>query len=189
MTLIDEFMPEYDFNEVHAVTVAAAQSTVRSALDDWRPSESFLWRWLLRLRGLGGPAGTLRQWAESNGFLRLAESETEVVYGQAGRFWAPNERGSLVSPKSAEEFLALKDPGYAVAAMNIRVDALGPDRSRLHTETRVRGLSPGARRRFRLYWLLIRPFSGLLRRSMLNGIKRSAIKLHASESASKELVK
>jgi hypothetical protein len=44
----------------------------------------------------------------------------------------------------------------------------------LSTETRVHALGPSARRRFRLYWLAIRPFSGLLRRALLRGIARYA---------------
>ena len=187
--LIDDFMPEFDFHERHETLVAAPRDAVRRAADEWRPSESFLWRWLLRLRGLGGPGGTLREWAEINGFLCLAEHEDEIVYGQAGRFWAVDERGAFVSPRTVEEFRAFADPQYAAAVMNVRVDAIAPNSTRLFTETRVRALSGAARRRFRLYWLLIRPFSGLLRRAMLNGIKRAAVNTHASESARKEPAK
>lgn len=184
--LIDDFLPEYDFHERHQTLVAASRDAVRRAAAEWQPASSFLWRLLLRLRGLGAPRGTLREWAEGNGFLCLADTEDEIVHGQAGRFWAGDERSALVSPKTVEEFRALNDPRYAVAVMNVHVDAFGPARARLYTETRVRALSPGARRRFRLYWLLIRPFSGLLRRAMLNGIKRNAMKLHASASTAKE---
>ncbi len=113
---------------------------------------------------------------ESNGFLCLAETEHEVVYGQAGRFWSPNERAALVSPRTIEEFRGLSDPRFAVAAMNIAVEALAPARTRLFTETRVRCLGASSRRRFRLYWLVIRPFSGLLRRAMLRGIKTAALR-------------
>jgi len=187
--LIDDFLPQYDFREHHQTLIPAPADAIRRAAAEWQPASSFLWRSLLRLRGLGSPRGTLRDWAETNGFLCLADTEDEIVYGQAGRFWAGDERGSLVSPKTVEEFRALDDPRYAVAVMNVRVDAVGPDRARIYTETRVRALSRGARRRFRLYWLLIRPFSGLLRRAMLNGIKRNAMNLHAAESAAKELAK
>jgi len=98
------------------------------------------------------------------------------VYGQAGRFWSPNERAALVSPRTIEEFRGLSDPRFAVAAMNIAVEALAPARTRLFTETRVRCLGASSRRRFRLYWLVIRPFSGLLRRAMLRGIKTAALR-------------
>jgi hypothetical protein len=43
----------------------------------------------------------------------------------------------------------------------------------LSTETRV-WCAPDARAKFRLYWLLVRPGSGLVRRSMLRSIRREA---------------
>ncbi len=172
--LLDRFLPAYDFSERHHIVVAAPREIVRRAAEEWRPSESWLWRPLLIARGLGSPKGTLRQWAEGAGFLCLADTEDEIVYAQAGRFWSLNERAAMVSPRTPEELLALDDPRAAVAAMSVRLESLAPDRTRVVTETRVHALGPQARRRFRLYWLLIRPFSGLLRRSMLAGIKKRA---------------
>ena len=90
--LIDKFVPQYDFHERHKTIIRARKEVVRRALEEWQPQDSFIWRLLLRLRGLGKPRGTLREWAEGNGFLCLAETEEEVVYGQIGRFWAVNER-------------------------------------------------------------------------------------------------
>ncbi|MDZ4278019.1 MAG: hypothetical protein U1B78_02655, partial [Dehalococcoidia bacterium] len=173
--LLDDFVPEYDFSERHETVVPAPKEIVRRALEEWRPSESLLWRLLLRLRGLGSPRGTMREWAESMGFLLLAEDEHEIVYGQVGRFWELRERSALVSPRRLEEFRAVSDPRDGVALMNVLVEPIAPDRTRLFTETRVRALGAHARWHFRLYWLLIRPFSGLLRRSMLNGIRKRAL--------------
>jgi len=175
--LLDDFLPEFDFHERHETLIPAPPEAVRRAVQEWRPAESFLWRWLVRLRGLGSPKSTLREWGESNGFLCLAETEHEVVYGQAGRFWSPNERAALVSPRTIEEFHGLTDPGVAVAAMNFVVESRASGRgTRLFTETLVRCLGASSRRWFRLYWLVIRPFSGLLRRAMLRGIKAAAVR-------------
>jgi hypothetical protein len=174
--LIDDFLPEYDFCERHEIFVPGPKDAVRRAADTWRPGSSFLWRWLVRMRGLGSLSGTLREWAEANGFLCLAETDDEDVFGQAGRFWAPNERAALVSPRTVEEFRSLKDPRYAVAAMSIRVEPHA-SRTRLITETRVRCLGASSRRWFRLYWTLMRPFSGLLRHAMLRGIKAEALRI------------
>ena len=115
----------------------------------------------------------LRDFLHANGFLVLAEDEHELIVGQIGRFWALRERAALVSPKSAAEFASFTDPRFAVAAMDLRV---GPAKrgTRLTTETRVRCLSRGARWRFRIYWLFVRPFSGLIRREFLRGIKTLA---------------
>jgi len=174
--LIDELVPNCDFREQHQIFVPAPAEEVRRAADEWRSDSSFLWRWLLRLRGLGSPRGSLRELAEANGFLCLAETEDEVVYGQAGRFWAPNERAALLSPRTIGEFRDLRDPLYAVAVMNILIEPQASGDTRLFTETRVRCLGASSRRRFRLYWLVIRPFSGLLRRAMLHGVKTEAVR-------------
>ncbi len=176
--LLDEFLPQYDFHERHQTFVPAPKEAVRVAADAWRPDSSLFWRLLVRMRGLGRPSGTLREWAEANGFVCLAETENEDVFGQAGRFWSPNERAAMVSPRTVEEFRSLTDPRYAVAAMSIVVerDATGRG-TRIYTETRVRCLGASSRRRFRLYWLLIRPFSGLLRHAMLRGIKGEAVRI------------
>ncbi len=180
--LLDRFLPTYDFSERHSTVVAAPRDAVRRAADEWQPAESFLWRVLFRLRGLGAPKGTLRQWAEAAGFLCLADTEDEIVYAQAGRFWSLNERAAMVSPRTPVDLLALDDPRAAVAAMSVVLEPLAPGRTRVVTETRVHALGPQARRRFRLYWLLIRPFSGLLRRSMLSGIKKRAERLAIAET-------
>ena len=177
--LIDEFISEYHFHSRHQMRIPAPREAVRRAIDEWRPQDSFLWRLLLRLRGLGRPQGSLREWGEANGFLRLAETEDEVVYGQIGRFWAADERAALVSPRTVEEFRRFADRCQAVAVMNLRTESLGPDKTAVYTETRIRALGPGARLRFRLYWLIIRPFSSLLRRAMLSGIKARAIAFNA----------
>ena len=53
------------------------------------------------------------------------------------------------------------------------MDFHGED-GRLVTETRVRLTDETARRSFRGYWLVVRPFSGLVRRSWLKAAKRRA---------------
>jgi hypothetical protein len=60
------------------------------------------------------------------------------------------------------------------AAWNLRVVDSRPGLSLLTTETRVQCFGFAARRRFRLYWAFVGPFSGLLRRSLLGGVKRGA---------------
>jgi hypothetical protein len=173
--LIDSFVPRYDFRESHQIVILASAQVVRRALEEWQPQESFLWRVLLRVRGLRRPRGTLREWAENGGLIRLADTEDEIVYGQVGRFWNAGERQPFVSPRSADEFRSFDRPNYAIAAMNVRLESLGTHITGLSTETRI--LATGARARwlFRFYWLLIRPFSGFLRQSMLRGIRKRAL--------------
>jgi hypothetical protein len=46
--------------------------------------------------------------------------------------------------------------------------------ARLETETRIFLTDAGSRRRFAAYWLVIRPFSGLIRRFWLRAAQRRA---------------
>jgi hypothetical protein len=58
-------------------------------------------------------------------------------------------------------------------AMDLRAVPEG-EGARLETETRICLTDASARRRFGAYWLVIRPFSGLIRRSWLRAAKKRA---------------
>jgi hypothetical protein len=59
-------------------------------------------------------------------------------------------------------------------AFGIWAEPRGEHGARLATETRVHGLSAAARRRLRLYWIVVGPFSALIRRRWLIAARRAA---------------
>jgi hypothetical protein len=67
--------------------------------------------------------------------------------------------------------------GYAKAAGNIAFIEQSDGVVRVITETRVQCLDHTSRRRFFLYWLLINPFSGIIRKEWQRLIKQKAEKL------------
>ena len=67
------------------------------------------------------------------------------------------------------DFAPFDRPGYAKLAIDWRLE-----RGVLSTETRVFLTDEESRRKFRRYWLLIRPWSGLIRRVWLKAIARRA---------------
>ena len=75
---------------------------------------------------------------------------------------------------------ALERSGLRIA-IDFRAEPI-PGGSRLSTETRVKATNEQARRRFRLYWLAIGPFSALIRRRWLAAAIASA-KRSAAPSA------
>ena len=79
--------------------------------------------------------------------------------------------GLAVAPA---EFRDFAQPGFAKVVWTFSVEEAAPGSTRLVTETRVACLDAGSRRRFRLYWLVVRPFSGALRKAMLNAVVREA---------------
>jgi hypothetical protein len=96
--------------------------------------------------------------------------DTEILLGHVGRFWMP--QGDL-KKIDAESFKSFNVEGYAKAVWNF---SLSEEKAgmRLTTETRIKCTDMASRRRFRFYWTLVQPFSGLIRREMLRAIKRRA---------------
>lgn len=173
MILIDQVMPVYDRSEVHRRQTAAAPADLWSAIDDLRPDDLPLMRALMSLRTLGrrvdGGNRTVLQGFERMGFRRLAEErDRELVLAGIGQFWKP--AGGLRKVTSKEQFLAFEEPGYAKAAFNFRIE-----HGEISTETRIAGTDAQSQRLFGLYWLLIRPGSGLIRREWLRALDHQAL--------------
>ncbi len=180
--LLDRILPEFDFRNRHAIIVAAPVACVAEALETSPPlsESSAVVRLLLRLRGLtpSSEASSLRASMTGRGFTVLAERPgEEFVLGIAGRFWAFDEAGNLLSLPDAKAFTEFNQPGTAKAAVNVRLEALSAGTTRLSTETRVKCVDGTAHRRFMFYWALIKPFSGWIRREMLRSIQRRALAL------------
>jgi hypothetical protein len=181
MVLIDEFMPEPQFAERHAVRVAAPPERAWAAVRALDLRGSLLIRTLFALRSVpalfsgrvraGGGLGSTMDSLLRGGFVLLAERPPrEIVLGLTGKFWTPTGRISRVE---ADEFRGFNRPGLAMAAWNFTV--LPTDEGSLvATETRVRCTDDAARRSFSRSWRVVRPFSGLVRTEALRVIRRTA---------------
>jgi hypothetical protein len=180
--LIDDYLPVYDVSEHHEADLRVPPDVAFASARGLNLRHSPLSTLLFLIRGvphlLRGKARLtrdlgLQQFLEA-GFTILEEDPgTELVLGAVGRFWQLT-RG--IPPIDADEFVGFATPGYCKAVMNLRVEPDGAG-SRLVTETRVLATSDGARRKFRLYWTMIGPFSALIRLEMLRSIKREADRL------------
>ena len=168
--LIDDFLPEYDFVETHSIAINANAERVYAAANEVDFSESFIVRCLLRLRGMSTEGVNLKN-LEYSKFKILGETlNKELLIGLAGRFWTSWGDMQKVDASNFREF---EKPGYAKAVWNFSLDG-SSNETNLTTETRIRCLDDGSRRSFGFYWMLIRPFSGLIRMEMLRTIKRKA---------------
>jgi hypothetical protein len=193
--LLHDLMPEYDIVERHGTTVRAAPEAVFTAIREADLAGGVLTRALLALRAvpaavvttLGSPSAAWREFRdrvatrgrgvrvrdfERAGFHVVAEhAPEELVIGLLGRFWTP--RGGLSPSVSADTLRAGPPPGQSLAGWNFTVTRQPDGSSSLRTETRVR-CAPDVRWKFRLYWLVVRPASGLIRHAMLRAIRRHA---------------
>jgi hypothetical protein len=173
--MLDHFMPDFDFGNRHAIVVPASRTRVYAALDRYRLGDSRVVRVLFRLRGLAAP-GTFRKSLASIGFVILDEKPgDEVVFGTIAGFGRNSPLlAPARSPDPADFAKARPDRSVKIAA-NFRLEALSNERTLLTTETRVKPTDRTAYALFALYWTAIKPFSGLIRRIMLRGIRRCAL--------------
>jgi hypothetical protein len=173
MTLIDQIMPSCDRRELHRHATTATPSALWSAVHSLNGNELRAMRALMGLRTLGRGGGnddrTVLEGFERMGFRKVDEDPgQELVVAGIGRFWKPS--GGLRRVQGREHFTRFAEPGYAKVAFNFRLAE-----GELSTETRIAGTDAYARRRFGLYWLLIRPGSGLIRREWLRAIDKQAL--------------
>ncbi|MBW3671300.1 MAG: hypothetical protein KY432_06465 [Acidobacteria bacterium] len=193
--LLDQLMPEYDVVERHRIMVRASPAVVFDAIREANLAGGPVTRLLLALRAAPAaavslarsPRATCAQYRdrtvsrhsglrlrhfEQAGFTLVAErAPQEIVIGLLGRFWTP--RGALAAEVNAGTFKAGPPMGQALAGWNFTITERPDGWSELRTETRVL-CAADARWKFRLYWLAVRPGSGLIRRSMLHAIRRHA---------------
>jgi hypothetical protein len=167
---VDEFLSTYDVESQHSTEIAASASDVYQATRTVDLSTSWIVRSLFRLRGLPTTGLTLDGLRKIR-FLPLLEQPPDgFVLGIVGQFWSPSGHLLAFEPGS---FAELQQPGYAKAIWSFDVSPISESTCRLRTVTRVACPDPTSRRRFRLYWSLVGPFSGIVRREILRIVKRT----------------
>ena len=184
--LIDRFLSRYDLSVVHASVLPAPPEDCYRAARQLDLLRDPIIRTLLGLRSLpnrladrlGGRQRTAPTGAEPPrtftlddmvryGWVLLDEQPSvEIVFGQIGRPWKAvgASSGPPVAPAAFADF---DQPGFAKIAFNLRVEPYGAGSSILTIETRVALTDPQSLRRFKRYWILIAPFSDLIRRIAL----------------------
>jgi len=183
--LLDRFLPRYDLAVAHAHVFRVPPADCFRAASEVDLFRAPLVRVLLDLRGLPQRlAGTLRRRGgaatpgASRATFRLKDMVdlgwtllgeipgSEMVLGQVSRPWKAVAT-STGSPMTPEWFASFDRPGFAKIATSLRVDPYGNRSSILTMETRVAVTDDASLLRFRRYWLLVGPFSALIRRTTM----------------------
>lgn len=188
MTLIDRYLPEFQFSERHQLLANQSPTALLDAVmvpgtteDPWIHTFIRLRELPNRLWGaLGGISGLeKRPLFGLNNFTSLGrDSDRELAFGLVGKFWQADY--GLVAVCSPGEFEDFSEPGVAKLVLNFSTQSLGNGRMRLLTETRVFCNDRKSTRRFTPYWWLIRPVSGLIRHRLLARIRDTAATAHDS---------
>jgi len=188
---IDNFLPQYEFNELHSILIQAPPDKIFTAIKELTQADlSPLIFLMLSIRQL--PAKLLGKGISRNfnnetfleqlyegGFIPLAEEiNREIVFGLIGQFWSltgTDDSPSIPDPKAYLEF---DHPDYAKVAANFLIQQNAENAHyRCTTETRIHVPDIKTRRKFALYWRLISMGSGWIRMMWLRAIKRKALAL------------
>jgi hypothetical protein len=187
MSLMDKFLPSYQFSERHQAAVRCEPGELLDIVQNFRPPKDGFSEIAMFVRQL--PA-KLMHWAAPlrvprpspftlANFIPLArDGDREIVAGLIGKFWRPDFGLFVVNGPS--EFLACNPPKTAKLAIGFVAEQVG-ELTLLTTETRIYCPDRYSLIMFFPYWLIIRPVSGLLRRRALGTIRRIADSRAVSE--------
>jgi hypothetical protein len=187
MTLLETYIPVFQFREFHELLVQAAPADLLDAVSLPGIMEDPWVKGFIRLRELPGRllsalgrSSLLRdkQAFGLDNFTRLGRvADRELAFGLVGRFWRFDY--GLVALADAQEFERFSSIGVPKLALNFSVVRSDAGRTWLLTETRVFCNDRASRMRFFPYWCLIRPVSGLMRRRLLRRIAARAAAANA----------
>lgn len=180
-TILDDFLPQYDVNEIHDIWVPVEPEVALSAIRAVTAREIRLLGPFMAIRSLprlltrksseiDSDRPVLAQFVEQ-GFTSLDVQQDGFALGAIGKFWRPIGNSPVAGVDGGSGFNAFDEPGFAKAAMSFEAKPENGG-ARITTETRVRSTSRSARWRFRVYWALIGLGSALIRRSWLKAIAR-----------------
>lgn len=169
---LDELIPEWDWRERHRITTALPAAALMRAAEELTWGEVALFRALMSARFRYGERFPAQEpvlsWFHDVGFVVLLRTDTELILGALQPARRTPKGVELAEPRAAA-FRRFAEPGHLKIVVGFRARP-----GELTTQTRVFGTDAGARRRFAVYWVVIRAGSGLIRRQWLRAIRRRA---------------
>jgi hypothetical protein len=170
MRPLDDWLATFDVAEYHETHVVAPPERALGAVFTTDVAPDPVTRALFRLRGIRRRAA-IGDVSFLPGAVELERTPTRWVIGLAGRPW--RRRSGLVAFADAAAWAGFAEPGHVRMALAFRSEPSGGG-ARLATETRIAATDAESLRAFRRYWLIVGPFSALIRRLWLAAARRSA---------------
>ena len=153
---LDKAVPRWQFDERHEIQIAAPPEQIYSAIRLVTAREIRFFQILTAIRCMGR--------CREESIMHAPDAKPILDVATRGGFRI------LLDDAPRELVIGTRVAPQTFAVMNFRVN---PD-GLVTTETRVFASTNAARRRFAIYWRVIRPGSGIIRRSWLEAIKRRA---------------
>lgn len=170
--MLNKYLPEYHFKEKHSKIIKAPAGIVYPQVRHLNFNSSLITHILFIFRGLNTKNLSFDNLIDKGTFFTLEEEENkEWVIGILTRsFLIP------VVLKPGETYKEW-NPGKGIKiAWNFLLEDINNGHTKVSTETRILCLSRLYRFWFTIYWLIIRPFSGLIRLEMLRIVKKNSQK-------------
>lgn len=147
--LIDKYLPDYTYNECHKKIINASAQNCFIATKNMDMSKSFITARLMKLRGLPTEDLTMPGFLKNVCFVYLEEDPYREFVIDASQqnikiFW------------------------------NFYFREVDKNKTLVSTETRILCSTKRSKFLFSIYWLFIKPFSGIIRIEMLRLIKKKA---------------
>lgn len=166
---LDRLLPAFQFTERHWTKVSAPADAAFEAIEKVDLSDSAIARFLQALWRIPAPL-----------FLKTVPKRSMSVADFIPLSRKPPRylvRGSIAGGGrrdwTEDEFLKYDGPGFKLA-WGYTVTATDDGRARVDTETRVYCCDARTKRWFTVYWMIIRPWSGLIRRDLLRIARKAA---------------
>lgn len=142
---------------------------------------SFALRWadlrlarpMTALRGLGlaKPSESIvNTFTTRAGAVLAANPPAAVVLAMVGKPWSPIPQHAEVA--TMDDVSTFSEPGWLKYGMEWAIHPLADGRTLVETRTLCEATDSSARRRFRLYWLVIRAGSHAVRLDMIGALRR-----------------
>lgn len=166
--LIDKYLSSYHFNEHHSIEVNGFVTDIYQTMLQCDFSNSAFIKFLFRLRGMSKEVYSIEHLTKM-GFIKLDEEPgREILFGMVTDDPMFN---TCQSNFTAKEFIQNSHGDIIKAAINFTIHDKSNSQHIIATETRVWCCTKAMKSKFKFYWFFIKPFSQLIRKSMLKEMK------------------
>lgn len=170
MMLRDKYLPQYHFNEIHAIHIAASPDKIFPCLERMDFSSSRLIRFLFLIRGMPSRMMSMEGINHKRFIVLEKVMNKELAIGLIGQFWRISGNLQDFAPT---DFIDFSTPGFGKVVWTFQLSN-SETGTLLETETRIYCPDESARKKFSRYWFFIKPFSGIVRKEILKAIRKQA---------------